>query len=156
MRAVIQRVLRARVEVGEATVGAIDAGLVCFLGVGRNDTPADVDYLVDRTVALRVFEDESGKMARSLVDTSGALLVVSQFTLCADTSRGRRPSFDDAMPPETAEPLYDRFVERARGSVRHVATGRFRAQMVVFVENDGPVTLILESKRASPGQGIRP
>ena len=116
MRAVVQRVSAARVEVAGAVVGAIDRGLLVFLGIGREDAASDVEYLVGKITELRVFEDEQGKMNRALEEVGGALLVVSQFTLYGDTRRGRRPSFDMAMPPEEAEKLYERFVAEARRS----------------------------------------
>jgi D-aminoacyl-tRNA deacylase len=146
MRAVVQRVSAARVEVAGALVGAIDRGLLVFLGIGREDVASDVEYLVGKITELRVFEDEQGKMNRALEEVGGALLVVSQFTLYGDTRRGRRPSFDMAMPPEEAEKLYELFVAEARRSVKRVETGRFRADMRVVADNDGPVTLILESR----------
>ncbi|HKQ69435.1 MAG TPA: D-aminoacyl-tRNA deacylase, partial [Polyangiaceae bacterium] len=114
MRAVVQRVRAAKVEVEGAVVGAIDLGLVVFLGIGKGDTESEADYLVDKVIGLRIFEDDRGKMSLALADVGGALLVVSQFTLYGDTSRGRRPGFDGAMPPVTAEALYLGFVERAR------------------------------------------
>jgi D-aminoacyl-tRNA deacylase len=146
MRAVVQRVSAARVEVGGAVVGAIERGLVIFLGIGREDAESDIDYLVDKVIGLRVFEDEQGKMNHALAEAGGGLLIVSQFTLYGDTRRGRRPSFDAAMPPAEAEKLYEAFVAKARRAASKVETGRFRADMRVIVENDGPVTLILESR----------
>jgi D-tyrosyl-tRNA(Tyr) deacylase len=145
MRAVVQRVAAARVEVGGEIVGQIEKGLVAFVGIGKGDGDAEARYLVDKIVELRVFEDDQGKMNRALADVAGGLLVVSQFTLYGDTSRGRRPGFDRAMPPAEAERLYDRVVELARARHSPVATGRFRADMRVLVDNDGPVTLLLES-----------
>jgi D-tyrosyl-tRNA(Tyr) deacylase len=152
MRAVVQRVTAARVEVAGQVVGRIDGGLVAFVGIGKGDTEAEATYLVDKIVGLRVFEDDQGKMNRALADVGGALLVVSQFTLYGDVRRGRRPGFDDAMPPAEAEPLYDRFVALARARHPHVETGRFRADMRVLVDNTGPVTLILDtsSRTANP------
>ena len=146
MRAVVQRVNAARVEVAGAIIGAIDQGLVAFVGAGKGDTDADVTWLVEKVIGLRIFEDETGKMARGLSDMGGGLLVVSQFTLYADVRRGRRPSFDDAMPPGEAERLYDQFVMLARARAPRVETGRFRAAMRVIVDNDGPVTTQLDSK----------
>jgi D-tyrosyl-tRNA(Tyr) deacylase len=145
MRAVVQRVVTARVEVAGEVVGAIDRGLVAFIGIGKGDGEAEARYLVDKIVLLRVFEDEQGKMNRALADVAGGLLVVSQFTLYGDTSRGRRPGFDRAMAPAEAERLYDRVVALARARHSPVATGRFRADMRVLVDNDGPVTLLLET-----------
>jgi D-tyrosyl-tRNA(Tyr) deacylase len=145
MRAVVQRSRAARVEVDGETVGSIEHGLVIFLGIGKGDGPTDVQYLVDKILGLRIFEDEQGKMNRALADTGGGLLVISQFTLYGDVTRGRRPSFDQAMPPAEAEALYEKFVEGVRLAHPRVGTGRFRADMRVFVENDGPVTLVVES-----------
>ena len=145
MRAVVQRVTAARVEVDGEVVGRIDHGLVAFVGIGKSDAESDARYLVEKMVGLRVFEDEEGKMNRSLADVGGGLLVVSQFTLYGDTSRGRRPGFDQAMPPAEAERLYERVVALARARHSAVETGRFRADMRVVVDNDGPVTLLIES-----------
>lgn len=146
MKAVIQRVRESAVTVDGREVGRIGLGLLVLLGVSRDDTPADADYLLDKTLHLRIFEDEAGRMNRSLLDVGGELLVVSQFTLYGDCRKGRRPSFVQAAPPETAEALYEHFVDQARGSGVPVATGRFRAMMDVSLVNDGPVTLILESR----------
>ena len=145
MRAVVQRVSAARVEVAGHVTGAVGRGLVVFLGVGNGDTAEDARRLVDKVVSLRIFEDPLGKMSRSLLDVGGGLLVVSQFTLYADTSRGRRPSFDQAMPPEQAEDLYERFIAMAKDRAAGVEAGRFRAMMRVVVDNDGPVTVILDT-----------
>ena len=145
MRAVVQRVTAARVEVAGELVGRIDRGLVAFVGIGKGDGEAEARYLVDKIAGLRVFEDDQGKMNLSLADVAGGLLLVSQFTLYGDTSRGRRPGFDRAMPPEEAERLYDRVVELARARHSPVETGRFRADMRVLVDNDGPVTLLVET-----------
>jgi D-tyrosyl-tRNA(Tyr) deacylase len=148
MRAVVQRVTAARVEVAGEVVGRIEKGLVAFIGVGKGDGEADARWLVDKIIGLRAFEDEQGKMNRALADVAGGLLLVSQFTLYGDTSRGRRPGFDAAMPPAEAEPLYDRIVALARERHAVVETGRFRADMRVLVDNDGPVTLLLETPTA--------
>lgn len=148
MRAVVQRVRRARVEVDGAITGEIEVGLVAFVGAGEGDLDDDVAYVVGKVVGLRVFTDDSGKMTRSLGDVGGGLLVVSQFTLFGDVRRGLRPSFDGAMEPVGAERLYERFVALARERGVPVATGRFRADMKVFVENDGPVTILVDSKKA--------
>jgi D-tyrosyl-tRNA(Tyr) deacylase len=145
MRAVVQRVNEARVEVGGLTVGAIGRGLLVFLGIGRDDVQADVIYLVEKVLGLRVFEDDRGKMSRALREVGGGLLLISQFTLYGDTTRGRRPSFDQAMPPSAAEVLYDSFLSEARARHAPVESGRFGADMLVTVANDGPVTLILKS-----------
>ena len=148
MRAVVQRVTAARVEVGGEVVGSIERGLVAFVGIGKGDGESEARYLADKIVALRVFEDDQGKMNRALADVVGGLLVVSQFTLYGDTSRGRRPGFDRAMAPAEAERLYDHFVALVRARHAPVATGRFRADMRVLVDNDGPVTLLLETPGA--------
>jgi len=146
MRAVIQRVKESSVTVDKETVGAIGPGLVILLGVAADDEEKDADVLAAKIVNLRIFEDEQGKMNRSLLDTGGAMLVVSQFTLLADCSRGRRPSFIKAAGPDTARPLYRYFAEQVRGQGVETATGRFGAMMDVALVNDGPVTLILESR----------
>lgn len=153
MRAVIQRVRESRVTVGGEVVGEIGCGLMVLLGVGRNDTPADAAYLARKIVHLRIFEDQDAKMNRSLLDTGGEMLVVSQFTLQGDCRKGRRPSFVRAAPPEQAEAFYEDFVERVRAAGVRVATGRFRAMMAVSLINDGPVTLILESPSETPKDG---
>jgi len=147
MRAVIQRVQSARVEVAGEVVGAIGPGLLVLLGVGREDTPADADYLVNKVINLRVFNDAEGKMNRSLLEVGGTLLVVSQFTLYGDGRKGLRPSYSDAAPPETANALYEYFVAEARRHGPEVQTGVFQAMMAVHLVNDGPVTLLLDSKR---------
>jgi D-tyrosyl-tRNA(Tyr) deacylase len=145
VRAVVQRVAEARVSVAGEVVGAIGPGLCILLGVGHGDSDADADALCRKIVELRVFEDEAGRLARSLADVGGALLVVSQFTLYGDCRRGRRPSFTDAAPAARAEALYGRFVACARDHDVAVATGRFGARMQLALVNDGPVTLILDS-----------
>ncbi len=147
MRAVVQRAHRARVEVGGQVTGAIERGLVAFVGAAAGDGDADLAYLVNKVVSLRVFPDDAGKMKLSLADAGGALLVVSQFTLFGDVRRGNRPSFDDAMEPVAAEAMYERFVAEARARGLRVETGRFRAEMTVFVENDGPVTILIDSRK---------
>lgn len=146
MRACVQRVTTASVTVAGEIVGQIEHGLVVLLGVGRQDTPADADYLARKLVALRIFEDEQGKMNRSLAEVSGGMLVVSQFTLWGDCRKGRRPSFVEAAPPEVAERLYAYFVRVVEELGVPVATGQFRAHMHVALVNDGPVTLVLDSK----------
>ena len=145
MRAVIQRVSQARVTVEGTVLGEIGAGLLALLGVAKPDAAADAAFLAEKILNLRVFPDEAGKMNRSLLDTGGALLVVSQFTLYGDCRKGRRPSFDDAAPAEFARPLYEHFVEVARQSGLRVETGVFQAHMKVSLVNDGPVTLLVES-----------
>lgn len=146
MRAVVQRARAARVEVEGEVVGSIGQGLVAFVGAGDGDEDADLDYVLRKVIELRVFEDDRGKMARALADFGGELLVVSQFTLFGDIRKGNRPSFIAAMAPEPASRMIDRFVALARERVAKVATGRFGADMRVFVENDGPVTIIIDSK----------
>ena len=146
MRAVLQRVSRARVRVGEETVGEIGPGLLVLLAVAPTDTPEQARWLADKVVGLRIFADADDKMNRSLLDAGGAALVVSQFTLYGDCRKGRRPSFIGAAPPETAIPLYEAFVEAVRALGVPVATGRFGAMMDVELINDGPVTLIVDSK----------
>ncbi len=145
MRAVIQRVRKASVSVDGKVVGAIGKGLVILLGVKHGDTEKDADYLADKCVNLRIFEDANGKMNLSALDVGGELLAVSQFTLYADASRGRRPSFVQAAPPEISNPLFDRFVERLKKSGLRVEQGVFGAMMLVEIHNDGPVTIILDS-----------
>ena len=145
MRAVIQRVTEARVKVDGAVTGEIGAGMLVLLGVTQADTAAAAAFLVDKLVNLRIFTDDAGKMNRSLIDTGGAMLVVSQFTLYGDCRKGRRPSFDDAAPAEQARALYEQFVETARRSGLRIETGVFQAHMDVSLVNDGPVTLIVES-----------
>ena len=145
MRALIQRVTEASVRVDGAIVGAIDAGLLILLGVAAGDEEADALWLADRCARLRIFPDEHKPMNRSLIDVAGAALVVSQFTLTADTRRGRRPSFTSSAPPELAEPLVDRFVAALAELGVPVATGQFGADMQVALTNDGPVTFMLDS-----------
>lgn len=147
MRAVVQRVSRASVAVHGKVVGRIGRGLLVLLGVGRDDSEADADYLVDKTLGLRVFPDEQGKMNLDLFQAGGSLLVVSQFTLFGDCRRGRRPSFDQAAEPEKARALYEYFVERARARGAAVETGQFQASMAVELVNEGPVTLLFDSKK---------
>jgi len=144
MRALVQRVAGARVRVGDDTVGAIGAGLCAFVGVTHDDTPALARKLAEKVWHLRVFEDDDGVMNRSVADATGAVLVVSQFTLYGDTSRGRRPSWIAAARPEVAEPLVDEVVAALRELGATVATGRFRTDMQVELVNDGPVTIMLE------------
>jgi D-tyrosyl-tRNA(Tyr) deacylase len=154
MRAVVQRVAYARVEVEGQVVGAIEQGLLAYVGFGRGDSDEDRAWVLQKIVTLRVFEDEQGKMSRSLQDVGGALLLVSQFTLYGDLRRGRRPSFDDAMPPEEAERAYESAVRGARASGVRVETGKFRAEMKVTSLNDGPVTIWIDSaSRQQPRSG---
>jgi D-tyrosyl-tRNA(Tyr) deacylase len=145
MRAVIQRVKEARVEVDGRVTGSIGAGLVVLLGVSKTDSNPDADYLVDKILGLRIFPDESGKMNRSIVEVNAGLLIVSNFTVYGDCRKGRRPSFDLAAGPEKAQELYDYFVNRAQAASIAVATGVFRASMNVYLVNDGPVTLSCDS-----------
>jgi D-tyrosyl-tRNA(Tyr) deacylase len=153
MRAVVQRVTSARVEVDGQTVGEIEHGLLVYAGFGRGDTDEDRAWVLSKIVGLRIFSDEAGKMSRSVSDVGGGLLLVSQFTLYGDLRRGRRPSFDDAMPPAEAEAAYDALVREARATGLRVATGRFAADMKVSSRNDGPVTIWIDSAvRARPAQ----
>jgi D-tyrosyl-tRNA(Tyr) deacylase len=145
MRAVIQRVSQAQVKVEGSVLGEIGPGLLALVGVAKADSAADAGFLAEKILNLRVFPDGAGKMNRSLLDTGGALLVVSQFTLYGDCRKGRRPSFDAAAPAEQARRLYEHFVEAARHSGLRVATGVFQAHMAVSLINDGPVTLLVES-----------
>lgn len=147
MRAVLQRVQRAAVRVEGATVGEIGPGLLILLGVGRDDTPETARALAEKAANLRVFDDAGGRMNRSLLETGGASLCVSQFTLYGDCRKGRRPSFDQAAAPEEARRLYEAFVESMRALDVHVETGQFQARMDVELVNDGPVTLLLDSGR---------
>ena len=145
MRAVIQRVRSARVIVGDEVVGAVGRGLLVLLGVAPADTAVEVQWLADKVVGLRIFADEDGKMNRSVAEVGGGVLVVSQFTLHGDCRKGRRPSFVGAAPPETAEPLYEAFLNAVRALGVPTAAGRFGAMMQVELVNDGPVTLILDT-----------
>jgi D-aminoacyl-tRNA deacylase len=155
MRAVVQRVSRARVtvnatvgdSVGGEITGEIGLGLLVLLGVGTGDTRSEADYLVDKTIGLRIFEDAGGKMNLSVAEVAGALLVVSQFTLYGDARRGKRPSFDAAAPPELARELYEYFVERVRAASIRCETGRFQETMQVELVNEGPVTILLDSAK---------
>ncbi len=147
MRAVLQRVTRASVRVEDELVGEIAGGLLVLLGVAHDDTERDTSYLVEKIAQLRIFDDEDGKMNLNVMETGGALLVVSQFTLYGDVRRGRRPSWSEAAPPQLAEALYERFVKEAGRYVREVATGSFRRMMQVELVNDGPVTILLDSRK---------
>lgn len=144
MKVVIQRVSSAAVHTGGQQVGEIGRGILLLLGVEQGDTEQGADWLLEKVIRLRIFEDEDRKMNRSLLDIGGELLVVSQFTLAGNCNKGRRPSFDTAAPPEQAEQLYDYFVEQAKKSGLKVATGTFQADMQVSLVNDGPVTFVLE------------
>ena len=145
MRAVVQRVSRARVTVGDEVTGEIGLGLMVLLGVGEGDTRAEADYLVEKVSGLRIFEDAGGKMNLPVADVGGAVLVVSQFTLYGDVRRGKRPSFDGAAAPEVARELYEYFVEKVRERGLRCETGRFQEVMVVELVNEGPVTILVDS-----------
>ena len=147
MRAVVQRVSKASVVVEERVVGEIGPGLLVLLGVSKDDTEADADYLAEKIGGLRVFEDDDGKMNRSVADVGGAVLAVSQFTLYGDVRRGKRPSFDSAARPERARELYEYFVDRMRERGLHCETGEFQAMMSVSLVNHGPVTVLLDSSK---------
>ena len=148
MRAVVQRVARARVSVGERITGSIEQGLVVLLGAGAGDGPGDLAYVVDKVVNLRIFADDAGKMNRSVLDVGGGVLVVSQFTLYGDARQGRRPAFTGALEPIAAKALYEEAVTRIRAAgVRRVETGEFAADMQVELVNDGPVTILLDSRK---------
>lgn len=148
MRAVVQRVSRADVTVEGKVIGAVGPGLMVLLGVGSGDSEADSDYIAEKIAGLRIFPDAEEKMNRSVLDVGGGVLVVSQFTLYGDVSKGKRPSFIDAARPEQAKALYERCVERLRAlGVKDVATGEFQATMDVSLVNKGPVTILIESRR---------
>jgi len=147
MRAVVQRVSRARVTVDGTITGEIGLGLMVLLGVGHEDTEADAAYLAEKVAGLRVFEDRDGKMNRNVEDVAGAVLAVSQFTIYGDVRRGKRPSFDAAAPPEQAQRLYEFFVQRIQALGLRCETGRFRAMMQVELVNEGPVTILLDSRK---------
>ena len=146
MKAVVQRVKEAKVVVAGMTVGEIGPGLMVLVGIGREDEARDMDWMVEKIVNLRIFETEEGKLDKSLLDTGGSLLLVSQFTLYGDCRKGRRPSFSDAMGAQEARAFFDLFVQKARERVDHVETGVFQASMDVCLLNEGPVTLILDSR----------
>jgi D-tyrosyl-tRNA(Tyr) deacylase len=145
MRIVLQRVKEARVDVAGATVGSISTGLLILIGITSTDTQQDAEYLVDKVINLRIFPDEERRMNRSILEVGGSLLVVSQFTLYGDCKKGRRPSFDQAAPPEQARRLYEYFIERLTSRNIIVQTGVFQAEMQIQLVNDGPVTFILDS-----------
>ena len=146
MRLVIQRVKKAEVGIDGKAYSKIAQGLLIFVAIGRNDGTDDIQYLCDKVKNLRIFDDDKGKMNRSVMDVKGELLVVSQFTLLGDCGKGRRPSFDEAAEPQKAEELYEIFVQRLKTMALNVATGQFRAMMDISLVNDGPVTFILDSK----------
>jgi len=148
MRAVVQRVSRAEVSVGPEITGQIKRGLLVLLGVAKDDSEKDADYVVDKITGLRIFEDEAGKMNLDVAAIKGAVLVVSQFTLYGDVRRGKRPSFDAAASPERARELYEYFVQRIRATGLHCETGRFQEMMQVKLVNEGPVTILLDSAKA--------
>jgi D-tyrosyl-tRNA(Tyr) deacylase len=148
MRAVVQRVSRAKVTVAGEVTGEIGVGLLLLLGVGREDSEPNADYLAEKIVGLRIFDDDGGKMNRSAVDVGGAVLVVSQFTLYGDARKGKRPSFDDAAPPQRARELYEYFVEKIRAAGLRCETGRFQEMMAVELVNEGPVTILLDSAKS--------
>jgi D-aminoacyl-tRNA deacylase len=147
MRAVVQRVSRAQVSVGDEVVGKIGPGLLVLLGVSKSDAKSDADYLAGKILGLRIFDDENGKMNLSIAETRGAVLAVSQFTLYGDVRKGKRPSFDEAAPPQLARELYEYFVSKIREDGVTCETGRFQTTMQVELMNDGPVTILLDSKR---------
>src|SRR5438270_3883174 len=147
MRIVLQRVTQARVEVAGETVGSIGPGLLLLVAVAHRDTHRDADFLAEKTAHLRIFQDDARKMNRSVKDTGGGILVVSQFTLYGDCRKGRRPSFDAAAPPDQARQLYEFFVSRLRDTQLPVQTGIFQAEMQVYLINDGPVTFVLDSNQ---------
>jgi D-tyrosyl-tRNA(Tyr) deacylase len=154
MKAVVQRVGPSRVEVDDEVVGAIERGLLVYLGIAAGDATRDLEWLADKVRGLRVFEDDRGKMNRDVSDVGGQILVISQFTLLGDCKKGRRPSFTAAMPPEPAERMYQAFVGLLREKGVPVSTGRFRADMKVFSLNDGPITMLIDSREGearSPG-----
>ncbi|CEN80359.1 D-aminoacyl-tRNA deacylase [Paraclostridium sordellii] len=147
MRAVVQRVASSKVIVDESTIGEINKGLLILLGVTHEDTSKDVDYLLDKIVNLRIFEDENDKMNLSLKDVNGELLVVSQFTLYGDCRKGRRPNFTNAAKPDLATSLYEKFIDKAKKEGIKVGTGKFGAHMMVDLVNDGPVTILIDSEK---------
>jgi D-aminoacyl-tRNA deacylase len=148
MRAIVQRVSRAKVTIDGKITGEIGRGLLVLLGVGAGDARADADYLADKVIGLRIFEDTGGKMNLSVADVEGAILAVSQFTLYGDVRRGKRPSFDAAAPPQPARELYEYFVEKVRSAGLKCETGRFQEMMQVELVNEGPVTILLDSAKA--------
>lgn len=150
MRAIIQRVKKSKVSIEGKTIGEIEKGLTVLLGVSDTDTEKECDYLADKLINLRIFEDDCGKMNRSLLDIQGEILIISQFTLYADCKKGRRPSFVKAARPEKAIPLYERFIQHFQNLGVSTQTGKFGADMLVSIENDGPVTIFLDSEEIMP------
>ena len=146
MKLLVQKIQEGKVTVAGKEIGRTGAGLCLFLGIAQGDTEEDANYLADKAVSLRIFEDDAGKFNRSLLESPGEILVVSEFTLYGDCSKGRRPSFSQAAPAQEAEPLYRHFVQRLKGSGLTVAAGKFQAKMEVSITNNGPVTFILDSK----------
>ncbi len=148
MRAVIQRVDRACVSINHNELSSIKEGILVLLGVEKEDSKADADYILEKTINLRIFEDEQGKMNKSLLDIGGAMMVVSQFTLLGDCIKGRRPSFVKAEEPEQANKLYEYFVDKAKERIGHLATGKFQEMMRIELINNGPVTMLLDSRKS--------
>lgn len=148
MRAVVQRVSRARVDVGGRTVGEVGMGVLVFLGIGHDDSETEAEFLANKIANLRIFADARGMMNRSVIDVDGGVLVISQFTLWADCRKGRRPSFVRAAPPDRARALYEAFIRQIRGRGLSVATGEFQEMMEVHLVNDGPVTILLDTEQA--------
>jgi len=146
MRLLIQRVKKASVEVNQEVIGAIDRGLLVFLGIHKDDQPKQTEWMISKTIHLRIFEDEQGKMNKSLMDIQGQILVISQFTLYGNCQAGRRPDFLEAAPPQIAEPIYEKFIRELKISVPSVQSGKFRAHMEISLINDGPVTLMIEDR----------
>jgi len=151
MKLVVQRASRSQVQVGGEVISTVGPGLIVFLGVARGDSKKDADFLVEKVLSLRIFEDEEGKMNRSLLDCGGGIMVISQFTLLADCRKGRRPSFGEAEEPKRAEELYCYFVTQVKSRAKEVGTGKFGASMVIDVTMDGPVTILLESNLTPKG-----
>lgn len=152
MRAVIQRINRASVWVNDRKISSIQEGILVFLGVAKDDTEADAVYILDKAIHLRIFEDEAGKMNKSLLETGRAMMVISQFTLLGNCEKGRRPAFVEAEEPVRANTLYEYFVIKAKEKIHHVATGKFQAMMKIELVNDGPVTILLDSRKKQLGK----
>lgn len=147
MRSVVQRVDRADIRIGDRNISSIERGVLVFLGIEQGDRESDADYLSNKIINLRIFEDEAGKMNLSLLDVRGEMLVVSQFTLLGDCRKGRRPSFTGAENPDDARKLYDHFLSLVKKKVKHVAQGNFQTMMLIELVNNGPVTMLLDSRR---------